>query len=312
MTEAPLEPEPKAAVTLPTKSDTERGAAAPETVRRSWPERARVPTSRPEPCVFAGTLEFELATLSSDPGFASPVLEFSRLDIARLTLAAHRGGAAELATSWPIVGTYFLDPSTLPFELASREDLVKGRIWLPAGTRVSAAERQRGSARVERPPAVGGRSRSTPIFNRLLRCESLILASVRVFEDEAEPSDTDDAEWRLYEGAVSLSPSPGSAPFGKLELDVSGASFESWRSAEGWTRIAGEPDDTHEWYVPYAFDAWTKSTSDEGGYGMGGLGMGPPEPTHVTISSVPLYGAALGRKPIAVLAPEVPLAAGER
>ena len=177
--------------------DNERETAAPEPVRRSWPERTRVPPSRPDPCVFAGTLEFELATSSSDPGFASPVLEFSRLDVARLTLAAHRGGAAELSTSWPIVGTYFLDPSTLPFELASREDLVKGHAWLPAGTRVNAAERQRGSARVERPPAMGARPRSTPVFNRSLPCESLILASVRPFEDEAVPSDTDNAEWRL-------------------------------------------------------------------------------------------------------------------
>jgi hypothetical protein len=239
------------------------------------------------------------------------VLEFSRLDVARLTLAAKRGGAAALSTSWPIVGTYFLDPSTLPFELASREDLVKGHAWLPAGTRVSAAERQHGSARVERPPAMSGRPRSTPVFDRSLPCESLILASVRPFDDEAEPSDTDDAEWRLYEGAVSLSSSPGSAPFGKLELGPDGASFRVVEKRGGWTRIAGEPDDALDGYVPYAFDAWTKSTSDEGGYGMGGLGIGPPEPTHVTIASVPLYGAALEREPIAVLAPDVTLAAGE-
>jgi hypothetical protein len=254
--------------------------------------------------VFAGTLELEQASLSSDPRLESPVLEFSRIDVARLTLPAGRAQGAKVETSWPIVGTYYLDPSVLPFQLASREDLVKGQIWLPAGTRVSADQRRGGSARVERPPALPGRPRSTPVFSRSLPCGSLVLAGGSRFEAEAVPSDSE--FWR-YEGTVSLSAAPGSTPFGSLALGPKGASFRLLEEREGWAHIAGVADDDRDWYVPYAFDAWTRTASsgEHEGYVVGGVWVDSPEPTHVTSSAVRLFAAALENEPIAVLPPDV-------
>jgi hypothetical protein len=263
-----------------------------------WRKPSELATSQPSPCVFAGTLRLEYDVLFSDAEAKHPALKAVRLDLSALTLPAKLGGAVRVDAVWPLRGTFWLAPAFLPLQLVSPRDLVPGHVWLPAATTVTAAAPRGENAQVERPAARPGDRKSSPAFNELLPCSELMLVGQLAPGDGDEPPDS-----ARFAGHVSLSARPNEPQIGALELPIS-TELGVWETDGAWTRITGLPDEYRDGttsYVPYAFDAWTRSkpvSTDR--IGTGGL-MFVGKPTHIVTAELQVLTGPAPGKPIAVL-----------
>ena len=304
---------------VPTPSSAERGtengkAAAmlpglqPSAKFHAWPQQRELPTTQPRPCVYAGTLLLQAGLLASNAELATRALRMTRLDIKSLDLPARSDEAVRIEAAWPLTGTYWLIVDEPPFQLAARQDLVRGHIWLPKGTSVSASQSGSTRARIKR-PAPAASDNAAPQIDLDIDCKRL------AFKGSLGQSGLPrEAKLREFVGTVLLSPAPGGNPIGRLPLPEP-TSFQVLGVAGGWTRIVGVPVDSAfeevTSYVPYAFDAWTQSASREGSQsGSGGLGLSGNGPSHRTIASLSVSHQPRSGAVVATLARGAVFAAG--
>jgi hypothetical protein len=234
----------------------------------------------------------------------------TRLDIKSFDLPAHPGDAAHVEAAWPLAGSYWLIAGESPFQLAARQDLVKGHIWLPKGITVRASQSGPTRARIER-PAPAGSDPSAPQVDLDIDCKQLAFNG-----SVGKRGLPRDAKLREFIGTVLLSAAPGSEPIGRLPLPEP-TSFQVLGVAADWTHIVGVPQDRAfqgvTSYVPYAFDAWTQSSSQEGAeFGSGGLGLVGNSPSYRTIASLSVSHQPRSDAVVATLARGVVFAAGAR
>jgi hypothetical protein len=128
-----------------------RIAAAPAPAKRKPdpPPPPWIPTSQPEPCVFAGSFEPGLATVYANPTGDAAIARFtqwSTVRIDRLELAATRGGRSRVVLASPLRGSGWIEEAVRPFELPQHLELAPGRVWFDPGTRASAWASASGSA----------------------------------------------------------------------------------------------------------------------------------------------------------------------
>ena len=263
------------------------------------PARPKLSGSQSTPCEFAGSLESDEFELWAESGTRSRVARVWRLDLASLVLPEKEGASARVSALWPLQGTYWLDGASMPLVLRAREELVKGHVWLDAGTPMHVFGPNAGAVEAVRPRS--WTAGSEPIFSRRIRCTELVLAG------SIEQTFPTVKNALAFKGLLQLSAAPGTPPIAKLQLAKS-ATFEVLAEKGPWRRIAARAID---WQLPFSFDAWTKDAADgDGGMGLIGL-LNEPSPSHVSITALKAFISPSTAMPSVTLAPEVWFQAGK-
>ena len=132
-----------AAVTLRLKkADDPRGPSAAGEIAEAAPRRPILPTTRPKPCTFKGTLFTRGAVYESESG-GSVVLPIERdagIEVESLAVASAPGGRYKVAVSWPKAVEGYLQAEEGPLVLRRRVELGPDAVWAAEGDRVGASD----------------------------------------------------------------------------------------------------------------------------------------------------------------------------
>jgi hypothetical protein len=166
--------------------DDPRGPGAP----RDEPKiavRPLVPTTRPTPCTFKGSLAARGAIYKDETGPSSVVLPTSPdtpIEVESLAVPRVAGGRYKVVVSWPKAVEGYFEAEDGLLTLTRGVEIAPGTVWAKEGDRVTASDPRGPTVRVARPkgdPARGSESPPKPgTLERRLFCHDLALATAPI------------------------------------------------------------------------------------------------------------------------------------
>jgi hypothetical protein len=271
--------------------------------------------SRTSGCELGGNADLGSANVFPTADAKTASFYVMEADVSRLAPAATRTGRLPIRIAWPIVAEGWIDHSELPFNLGARVDIVKGKLWLGEGARVSAFGPRGGKVTIVRPGARAGEPRPEPDGAEVeMACDVLRLGPDRWVEtpEKGTPG--------AIAGTVPLYEAPNGKKIATLHFPTN--MFDQpfivrvLEERVGFTRVlkwsshntlGAQP------YVPFDFDAWVKGpVPEEKPWGMLVGRDDPASPTHRATAAAGLRGEPSASAPvIARLAQDAPFVTGK-
>ena len=253
--------------------------------------------SRTKACELSGSLDIGSAFVFPTPDAKKASFYLMEGDVSRIAPAASRTGRLSIRIDWPVLVEGWVDPTDLPFHLASRVDIVKGKLWLGEGARVSAFGARDGKVTILRPGARRGEPRPEPDGAEVeIACDMLRLGAGRWVDppESGRPG--------AIAGTVDLYDAPRGKKIATLRFPEKVLdhpfTVRVLDERAGFTRVTkaiSQNEMNASPYLPFDFDAWVKGPVPE--TKPWGLLVGrddPVPPTHRAVAA-----AGIRREPSA-------------
>ena len=208
-----------------------------------------VPTTRPKPCTFKGTLVTRGTIYAEKTGSQAvlPILG-TPIEVDALDVPDQPGGRYKVSVIWPTVATGWLEAAEPPFVLTKQVELVPESAWVEPGEHVAASEARGPTVRATRTfeDPIGGTSQRKPMpegLDRRLFCHDLDLATASSTTHTSTSTKGDEAKLRT-DMVVPLLKGPN----GKEVARIVAGDVRLLERRGPYAHVAGG--------APFGFDGW--------------------------------------------------------